>query len=133
MWSNPVWHANGITFGRAADARHSVKSWYKLSTVDWDGSNPHLIFPLNNGVGLEFPEMTWLPHEETAILVHRSNLYLLKNEGDFLQQLTSDNQSHKPQWIIPSNSITSFLICPTLLKTASILAISSFILKGFVT
>ena len=106
MWSNPVWHAGGITFARATDALHSVKSWYKLITVDWDGSNPRLIFPLDNGVGLEFPEMIWLPDEPaTAVLVHRNNLYLLKEKGNFLQQLTSDNQSHKPQWIIPSNSI----------------------------
>ncbi|HEY85607.1 MAG TPA: DUF348 domain-containing protein [Chloroflexi bacterium] len=106
MWSNPVWHAGGITFARAADALHSVKSWYKLITVDWDGSNPRLIFPLDNGVGLEFPEMIWLPNEPTtSVLVHRNNLYLLKEEGNFLQQLTSDNQSHKPLWIIPSNSI----------------------------
>ncbi len=129
MWSNPVWHAGGITFARATDALHSVKSWYKLITVDWDGSNPRQIFPLDNGVGLEFPEMIWLPDEPTtAVLVHRSNLYLLKEEGNFLQQLTSDNQSHKPQWIIPSNSIivsTPEILSDTLAITSSALLTTS--------
>jgi hypothetical protein len=101
MWSNPVWRTDGIAFGRAINPLRSIDSQYKLTTIDWDGSNPQLLFPLTEEVGLDFPELAWRPGGKSTIFVYRNNLYLLEKDGSLPQQLTTDSQSHRPEWAIP--------------------------------
>ncbi len=105
MWSNPVWHAAGITFGRAANPLRSVSSRYKLTTIDWDASNPRTIFPLDDTTpGVTYPEI--VRQGATTVFVYNNNLQLLDGAGMFLQPLTANGQSQKPVWVIPQ-SITA--------------------------
>ncbi|MFQ5578136.1 MAG: hypothetical protein ACE5G8_14220, partial [Anaerolineae bacterium] len=99
MWSNPVWHSQGVAFGRATTPLQSVDSRYRLSTVDWDGSNPRTIFPTGEQPGPTFPEMAWKPGGEAMIFVYQNNLYLVGPDGAPPQPLTSDGQSHRPVWV----------------------------------
>ncbi len=103
MWSNPVWHPQGIVFGRAINPLNSVDSPYKLTTVDWDGSNPQLLFPQGGEPGVLLPEIAWEPRlgGRSFVFVNRNNLFLHHRDGTPPQQLTSDNQSHRPKWAMP--------------------------------
>ena len=108
MWSNPVWHQQGIAFGRATKPLSSVDSRYKLATMDWDGSNSQVLFPLGPEPGVVLPEIVWEPQEPQAkggsfLFVKQDNLFLSKRDGASPQQLTSDNQSHRPEWVILPN------------------------------
>jgi len=103
MWSNPVWYYQGIAFGQAINPLSSVDSRYKLTTMDWDGSNSQVVFPLAEESGVVLPEIAWEPQLDGAsfLFVNRRNLFLLGGDGTPPQQLTSDNQSHRPEWVIP--------------------------------
>lgn len=108
MWSNPVWHPQGIVFGRAVNPLNSVDSPYKLTTVDWDGSNPQLLFPQGEEPGVLLPEIAWEPHlgGTSFVFVNHNNLFLHHGDRTPPQQLTSDNQSHRPKWAMPLNVTT---------------------------
>lgn len=111
MWSNPHWYENGIIFAKAVTPLRSATSRYTLINIDWDGSNPKTIFPVNEELGLSFLDITRPPKNDANILVYQDNLYLLRDDGTPAEQLTSDNQSRLPRWAIPPtrglNIITS--------------------------
>jgi len=103
MWSNPLWHPNGITYGQAVDPLRSVNSRYKLVTIDWDGSNPQTIFPVDEETGVMFPELAWMPGGSETIFVYQNNLFILRGDGTPAEPLTSNGQSHAPRWVIAPN------------------------------
>jgi len=112
MWSNPVWHKDGITFGRAANPSRSVSSRYKLTTIDWDGSNPRTIFPPDDTTpGVTYPEMVW--QVASMVFVYNNNLQLLDETGLFVQPLTANSQSQKPVWVIPRHVTATATITAT--------------------
>ncbi len=100
MWSNPIWHEDGIIFGQAVNPLRSVDSHYMLMMMDWDGSNLHRIFPIAEEIGLTFPDVA-VARNESIIFVIADNLHLLDFNGLPPQALTIDGQSHQPQWVIP--------------------------------
>ncbi|RME41443.1 MAG: DUF348 domain-containing protein [Caldilineae bacterium] len=107
MWSNPVWHGEGIAFGRAVNPLRSVDSRYTLMTMDHDGSNPRRLFPPTpDQIGLQFPEVAWQPGGESAIFVHQNNLFLLTPGGAPPRPLTTDGQSRMPRWVIPPSPVS---------------------------
>lgn len=126
MWSNPIWHPQGIVFGRAINPLNSVDSPYKLTTVDWDGSNPQLLFPLEGEPGVLLPEIAWEPRLDgrSFVFVNRNNLFLHQGDGTPPQQLTSDNQSYRPEWVIPPDVTTLMNVTnpasPTITQTRPI-------------
>ena len=106
MWSNPVWHGEGIAFGRAVNPLRSVDSRYTLMTMDHDGSNPRRLFPPTpDQIGLQFPEVAWQPGGKAAIFVYQNNLFLLTADGTPAHPLTTDGQSHMPRWVIPPSPV----------------------------
>lgn len=104
MWSNPVWYTDGVIFGRT-NIPHRVDDRYKLATVDRDGSNAQLLFPLGAEIGIQYPEIVWLSTGNQAVFTYQNNLYLLNQGLETLHQLTSDNQSHHPVWGLISSSL----------------------------
>lgn len=107
MWSNPVWHADGIAFGQAVTPAQSATSRYKLATIDWDGSNMEVLFPRAEEPGTNFPEMAWLPGENSMVFVNHNNLYLLASPNSSARPLTADDQSSRPLWHNPAPIITT--------------------------
>lgn len=132
MWSNPVWYSQGISFGRAITPLKSINSRYKLTIVDWDGSNAQVIFPQEGGIGLGFPEVVWTNNGDDAVFVHENNLYLLNTDGTTgALQLTSDNQSHKPVWSDPLSLLLTTVEATTnttrLITTTNLLTLTNVI------
>lgn len=112
MWSNPVWHDNGIIYGQALTPLQSANSRYQLYLMDRDGSNAERWFPFNEEPGVSFPEVVQLGDSQRLIFVYRNNLQLFTSGQPGLQQLTSDGQSRLPRWtnlpeLITLNSTTS--------------------------
>ena len=118
MWSNPAWHQGGIIFGQAVSPLNSINSRYKLGFIDWDGSNFNIIYPRGEEAGVNLPEIAWSPvgEAQSFIFVNRNNLFLASPGNQPPQKLTTDNQSHRPQWfspITPASLITSSTTLPT--------------------
>ncbi len=109
MWSNPLWTTDGIIYGNAITPLHSVTSRYKLIHVDWDGSNPTIIFPQGEQPGVEFPAMAHPEGGNATVIVYQNDLYLLPDNGSPAKALTANHESNSPQWIIPHRPI----IAPT--------------------
>jgi len=101
MWANPLWTTNGIIYGNAITPLHSVTSRYKLIHVDWDGSNPTIIFPQGEQPGVEFPVMAHPEGSNATVIVYQNDLYLLPDNGSPAQALTANHESGSPQWVIP--------------------------------
>ncbi len=104
MWSNPQWTPHGIIYGNAINPLHSVNSRYKLIRVDWDGSNPTVIFPQGEQPGVEFPVVVHPDSSDAAVVVYGNDLYLLPDNGSPAAALTANHESLAPQWIIPPRS-----------------------------
>jgi hypothetical protein len=102
MWSNPVWHSEGILFGQATNPLRSVDSRYKLVNMDWDGSNKTILFPLADAPGVTLPEAIWHPQGQEGVFIfnYQDNLMLYPGSGLTPLPLTSDGQSHQPQWVM---------------------------------
>lgn len=120
MWSNPAWHEDGIIFGRALNPLNTVTSLYELNQIDWDGSNPQVLYPLGEEAGVTLPEIAKSPQTDqpTFLFVNRNNLFLYDSSGRSPQKLTSDGQSSHPRWAMP-------LATSTRLTTTTSLTIST--------
>ncbi|MEM7034868.1 MAG: hypothetical protein AAF629_35330, partial [Chloroflexota bacterium] len=127
MWSNPIWHQTGITFGQATNPLNSVLSRYRLIDIDWDGSNSTILFPLGEEAGVNLPEVVWANHPDTDqfLFINRNNIYLFSRNGVTPQQLTSDNQSSLPQWFVaPRITIPTPIVTETVQAISTTLSIS---------
>ena len=102
IWSNPIWHSNGLTFGQALQPLQSANSAYQLVGVDVDGSNAHTRFSTDFGSGLSFPEMAWAKGQDDLLFVYQNDLYLLPDNGLLPQKLTADGLSRQPIWVLPN-------------------------------
>jgi len=120
MWSNPFWYEKGIIFAKAVNTLRSVTSRYTLINIDWDGSNPHTIFPVGEELGLSFLDIARPPQSTANILVYQDNLFLLRDDGTPAEQLTSDNQSRLPQWVIPPRIFNIITQTTTITTTPSL-------------
>ena len=106
MWSNPVWHSRGVAFGRAINPLSSVDSRYKIANMDWDGSNATVLFPQSEAPGVTLPETVWQPAGDdlSFVFVNRNNLFYYRGVQSPPQPLTADDQSYRPQWVLPVNN-----------------------------
>jgi resuscitation-promoting factor RpfB len=101
MWSGPSWGQAGLVFGQAESPLASVDSRYQLRLIDHDGSNNQPIFPTNQGLGVQLPEIVWSPSAKEIVFVNNGNLFLLKLDGTPARQLTTDGQASHPLWAAP--------------------------------
>lgn len=99
MWSNPAWGTAGIAFGEAINPLQSVNSRYNLKIIDRDGSNKRQLFPFREELGVQLPELAWLPGGNTLLFSYNGNLYTVSSDGTPPKQLTSDAQASHPRWV----------------------------------
>lgn len=106
MWSNPAWSPGGIAFGAAINPVQSVNSRYNLNLIDRDGSNKRQLFPFREELGVQLPELTWLPGGAALLFSYNGNLYTVNSDGTPPKQLTSDAQASHPRWVAETPAVT---------------------------
>ena len=76
MWAAPAYAPEGdhIVFGHARSPYTSYTSGYALYLMDRDGSDRRPLFPPEEEIGLEYPEMAWGPGGDRLIIVYQGNL-----------------------------------------------------------
>ncbi|MCB0191049.1 MAG: G5 domain-containing protein [Anaerolineae bacterium] len=100
MWSNPMWGGAGIAYGEALTPLQSVNSRYRIMTVDRDGSDRRQIFPFNEEIGVQIPELAWSPDNENLLFTYNGNLFITSRQGGLPRQITTDGQVTHPRWSI---------------------------------
>jgi hypothetical protein len=100
MWSAPVYApARGtIAFGRARSPYASHTSRYDLYVMDRDGSDRRRIFPADDELGLEYPEIAWSPAADQIVAVYQENLYLIGASGADVHQVTVSGGVAAVRW-----------------------------------
>ena len=90
MWSVPTFapESDLIAFGRARSPYASQTSGYDVHLMDRDGSDRRLLFPSQDEIGLEYPEIAWSPPSDEFATVYQENLYLIGVTGGDVRQLT---------------------------------------------
>lgn len=100
MWAAPLYASEGnhIAFGRARSPYTSQTSGYDLYLLDRDGSDRRLLFPPQDEIGLEYPEIAWGPGGNRLIVVYQGNLYLISIPDGEIHQLTVDGSVTAVRW-----------------------------------
>lgn len=107
MWAGPAWGADGIAFGEAIDPLRSVNSRYTIQLIDRDGSNKRQLFPFQEELGIQLPELIWAPTGNQLLFVYNGNMYLTSSAGSPPRQITIDSQVSHPQWAINGAAIST--------------------------
>ncbi len=85
-----------VAYLQATFPQQSDTSRYRLVVMDRDGSNRHVIFPPEGGLGLEPQEVVWSPDQVpdfggyALAVIYQGNLYLVSAQDGTFQQLTGD-------------------------------------------
>ena len=100
MWAAPVYAPEGdyVAFGHARSPYVSQTSGYDLYVMDRDGSDRQLLFPPQDEIGLEYPEIAWGPGGDRLIVVYQGNLYLILVEEGTVHQLTVEGGVTTVRW-----------------------------------
>jgi Tol biopolymer transport system component len=110
MWANPAWGKAGIAYGAAMTPLQSVNSRYAIYLMDRDGSNKRRIFPYQEELGVQYPELAWSPDGEDLLFIYNGNLYLTGSGGGLPKQLSTDGQASHPRWSLDqSTTLTTTL------------------------
>ena len=100
MWAAPRYAPEGdyIAYGRARSPYTSQTSGYDLYLLDRDGSDRRHLFPPQEEIGLEYPEIAWGPGGDRLIVVYYGNLYLIHIPEGKAEQLTTDGSATAVRW-----------------------------------
>ena len=100
MWAAPAYAPEGdhIVFGHARSPYTSYTSGYALYLMDRDGSDRRPLFPPEEEIGLEYPEMAWGPEGDRLIVVYQGNLYLIDIADGEVHQLTDEGGVTAVRW-----------------------------------
>ena len=100
MWAAPVYAPEGeiIAFGHARSPYASPTSGYDLYLMDRDGSNRRPLFPPQEEIGLEYPEIAWGPGGDRLAVVYHGNLYLIYVTDGEVRQLTDEGSVTAVRW-----------------------------------
>ncbi len=100
MWAAPVYAPEGeiIAFGHARSPYASPTSGYDLYLMDRDGSNRRPLFPPQEEIGLEYPEIAWGPGGDRLTVVYQGNLYLIYVTDGEVRQLTDERGVTRVRW-----------------------------------
>ncbi len=114
MWANPAWGEAGIAFGQAVNPLRSVNSRYAIQLIDKDGSDKRQLFPFQEEPGVQLPELVWAPNGRDLLFSYNGDLHIIRSNGTPPQQLTTDGQVSRPQWVAQAPIITAMIgITPT--------------------
>ena len=120
MWANPAWGAAGVAFGQAVNPLRSVNSRYTIQLIDKDGSDKRQLFPFQDEPGVQLPELVWAPNGRDLLFSYNGDLHITRSNGTPPQQLTTDGQASRPQWVAQAPIITGMIgITPTTSLTNS--------------
>jgi len=100
MWAAPVYAPEGesIAFGHARSPYASQTSGYDLYLMDRDGSDRRPLFPPEEEIGLEYPEIAWGPGGDRLTVVYQGNLYLIYVTDGEVHQLTDEGSVTAVRW-----------------------------------
>ncbi len=100
MWAAPAYAPAGdsVVFGRARSPYASQTSGYELYLMDRDGSDRRQLFPPEEEMGLEYPEVVWGPEGECLAVVYQGNLYLVDVTDGGVSQLTDEGGVSAARW-----------------------------------
>lgn len=100
LWAAPSYAPDGdyVAFGRARSPYASQASGYELYLMDRDGSDRRLLYPPEEEIGLNYPEIAWGPKGDQLIFIYQGNLYLIRiPEGD-VHRLTEEGGVTAVRW-----------------------------------
>ena len=100
MWAVPSYAPEGdyVVFGHARSPYASQTSGYDLYLMDSDGSDRRPLFPPDEEIGLEYPEIAWGPGGDRLIVVYQGNLYLVYVTDSEVHQLTDEGSVTAVRW-----------------------------------
>jgi len=100
MWATPAYALEGdyVAFGYARSPYASQTSGYDLYLMDRDGSDRRRLFPPEEEIGLEYPEIAWGPGGDRLIVVYQGNLYLIHVADGDVHQLTDEGGVTAVRW-----------------------------------
>jgi hypothetical protein len=100
MWSAPAYAPEGdyVAYGHARSPYASQGSGYDLYVMDRDGSDRRRLFPPQEEIGLEYPEIAWGPGGERLMVVYQGNLYLVHVPDGEVRQLTDKGGVTAVRW-----------------------------------
>jgi len=100
MWAAPAYAPKGdlVVFGRARSPYVSQTSGYDLYLMDRDGSDRQRIFPPEDEVGLDYPEVAWGPGGDRLLVVYRGGLYLITMADGEVHQLVHEGDVAAVRW-----------------------------------
>jgi len=100
MWAAPVYAPEGdlVAFGHARSPYASQTSGYDLYVMDRDGSDRRRLFPPEEEMGLDYPEIAWGPGGDRLIVVYQGNLYLIQVADGQVHQLTDKGGVTAVRW-----------------------------------
>jgi len=100
MWSAPTFapESDLIAFGRARSPYASQTSSYEVHLMDRDGSDRRLLFPTQDEIGFEYPEMAWSPSGDQIMAVYQENLHLIEVTTGDVHQLTVSGGITAVEW-----------------------------------
>jgi hypothetical protein len=100
MWAAPTYAPEGdyVIYGHARSPYASQASGYDLYVMDRDGSDRRRLFPPQEEIGLEYPEIAWGPGGDRLIFVYQGNLYLIHVTEGEVHQLTDGGGVTAVRW-----------------------------------
>jgi len=100
MWAAPSYAPAGdyVIFGRARSPYVSQTSGYDLYVMDRDGSDRRRLFPPQDEIGLDYPELAWGPGGDRLIVVYQGYLYLIQLPDGEAHQLTTEGGATAVRW-----------------------------------
>jgi hypothetical protein len=125
MWANPAWGKNGIAFGEATNPLQSVNSRYFIKLIDRDGSNKRQLFPFREELGVQLPELFWLPSGDELLFIYNGNLFILAGNGSPPKQLTLDEQASHPRWAAAASQPANLTHTTAITNTAAVTSTGS--------
>lgn len=95
--------ASQLAYLQASNPLDSVTSRYQLVLMDRDGSNRHVVFPLEDQPGLspndlDYKGFVWSPDGRQIALIYQGNLFLVDVITGLKQQVTQDGRASSPRW-----------------------------------
>jgi len=93
-----------IAYLQARDPLNSLGGEYDLAVADRDASNPKIIFPPPDRVGIrpfnerQPTEFVWSPSGTHIAILYQGNLWLVEVDTGLAQQVTTDGQVSRPVW-----------------------------------
>jgi hypothetical protein len=100
MWAAPLYagEGDGIALGKARSPYISQSSGYDLYVMDRDGSGLHRLFPPEDELGLDYPEVAWGPGGGVLALAHQGHLFLITVSDGDVNQLTDEGDVTTVRW-----------------------------------